>query len=119
MMNGKIGVADLLVAASRVHFSFVSCAQAARGWLLPFVFYRLLPFAFCLLPSLFLLGCSPSYVLRAGYEEAKLLWSRQPIEEILQRPDLEAATREKLQLVLRVRQFAEQELGFRVDGSYS
>jgi len=64
-------------------------------------------------------GCSPTYVLQAGYEEAKILWSRQPIEEILQREDLDAPTREKLRLVLRVRQFAEQELGFRVDGSYS
>ncbi|MBI3245628.1 MAG: aminopeptidase [Deltaproteobacteria bacterium] len=69
--------------------------------------------------SLFLSACSPTYVLRAGYEEAKILWNRRPIEQILQRPSLDIATREKLQLVLRVRQFAEQELGFRVGGSYS
>jgi predicted aminopeptidase len=59
------------------------------------------------------------YVFRAGYEEAKILWSRRPIGEILQRADLDAATREKLQLVLRVRQFAKDELGFNVGGSYS
>ncbi|MGE0680047.1 MAG: aminopeptidase [Candidatus Binatia bacterium] len=59
------------------------------------------------------------YVLRAGYEEAKILWSRRPIADILQQADLDAATREKLQLVLRVRQFAKDELGFNVGGSYS
>jgi predicted aminopeptidase len=77
----------------------------------------LLPFY--LLLSLALAGCSPMYVLRAGYEEAKILWSRRPIEDILQRADLDAAMREKLQLVLRVRQFAKDELGFNVGGSYS
>lgn len=59
------------------------------------------------------------YVLRAGYEEAKILWSRRPIEDILQQADVDATTREKLQLVLRVRQFARDELGFNVGGSYS
>lgn len=68
---------------------------------------------------LLLSGCSPAYVLRAGYEEAKILWSRRPIEDILQRSNLDPSTREKLQLVLRVRQFAKTELGFDVDGSYS
>jgi len=64
-------------------------------------------------------GCSPAYVLRAGYEEAKILWYRRPIAEVLGRPDLETVTREKLELVLRVRRFAEQDLGFKVGGSYS
>jgi predicted aminopeptidase len=64
-------------------------------------------------------ACSPIYVFRAGYEEAKILWSRRPIAEILRREDLDSATREKLQLVLRVRQFAKDELGFNVGGSYS
>ena len=76
-------------------------------------------FSWLLAVLLLLSGCSPMYVLRAGYEEAKILWSRRPIEDILRRPTLDPATREKLQLVLRVRQFAEKELGFDVDGSYS
>jgi predicted aminopeptidase len=81
--------------------------------------FILLHSSFFLLLPVFLVGCSPTYVLQAGYEEAKILWSRRPIEEILQRTDLDASTREKLQLVLRVRQFAEHELGFRVGGSYN
>ena len=69
----------------------------------------------CLLPA-----CSPAYVLRAGYEEAKILWYRKPITDILRHSTtLDAPTRDKLQTVLRVRQFAEKELGFRVGGSYS
>jgi predicted aminopeptidase len=77
-------------------------------------------FAFCLLLFAFCLSaCSPAYVLRAGYEEAKILWSRQPIGEILQRQNLDAPTRDKLNLVLQVRQFAEQELGFNVGKSYA
>lgn len=66
-----------------------------------------------------LCACSPTYVLRAGYEEAKILWNRRPIEEILRRPDVDATTREKLELVLRVRQFAKQQLDFNVGGSYT
>lgn len=76
---------------------------------------RLLIFAcLCVLPA-----CSPLYILRAGYEEAKILWYRRPIADILQVPgQLDLSTREKLRSVLRVRAFAEQDLGFRVGGSY-
>lgn len=68
--------------------------------------------AFCLT------SCSPAYVLRAGYEEAKILWHRRPIAEVLARPNLDELTREKLKMVLRVRQFAERDLGFKTGGSY-
>jgi predicted aminopeptidase len=37
----------------------------------------------------------------------------------LSRPDIDTATREKLELVLRVRRFVEQELDFKVGGSYN
>ncbi len=65
-------------------------------------------------------ACSPLYVLRAGYEEARILWHRQPIRAVLRDGDLiDAPTRDKLRLVLRVRAFAERELGFRVGESYT
>ena len=68
----------------------------------------------CVLPA-----CTPLYILRAGYEEAKILWYRRPIADILRQPGpLDLSTQEKLRLVLRVRTFAEQDLGFRVGGSY-
>ena len=81
--------------------------------------FRVHPSFYCLLLGGLLSGCSLSYILRAGYEEAKILWHRRPIEEVLRRPDLDTATRGKLELVLRVRRFAEQDLDFRVGGSYS
>ena len=74
---------------------------------------------FLLLALSVLSACSPTYVLRAGYEEAKILWNRRPIEDILRRPNVDATTREKLELVLRVREFAKQELDFNVGGSYT
>ena len=64
-------------------------------------------------------GCSPGYVLRAGYEEAKILWRRQPIADMLRRGDLDATTREKLELVLAVRVFAHETLHLRVGDSYA
>lgn len=82
------------------------CSLLAPGsWLLA---------TLCLLSS-----CSPAYILRAGYEEAKILWHRRPITDVLERPNLDAATREKLVMVLQVRRFAEQGLDFDVGGSYS
>ncbi len=108
-----------LSKGERAGYKQMQTALRTRHRFFSHYFFIILHSSFCMLFPLFLAGCSPSYVLQAGYEEAKLLWSRQPIEEVLERTDLEASTREKLQLVLRVRQFAEQELGFRVDGSYS
>ncbi len=60
------------------------------------------------------------YVARLAIEEAKILWNRRPITEVLSDPDkLDSEVQEKLKLVLRVRTFAERELGFEVGDSYS
>ena len=74
---------------------------------------QLLPLGF------YLSACSPAYVLRAGYEEAKILWRRQPIQTMLQRADLDSDTRAKLELVLAVRAFAADALHLKVDGSFA
>ena len=63
-------------------------------------------------------GCSPHYVLLAGYEEAKILWRREPIVRVLARADLEPAVREKLETVLAARRFA-ADLDLRVGGSFA
>jgi predicted aminopeptidase len=63
-------------------------------------------------------GCSPRYVLRAGYEEAKILWRREPIERVLAHADLEPAVRHKLETVVAARRFA-ADLGLRVGGSFA
>ena len=71
------------------------------------------------LASVLLSACSPVYVLRAGYEEAKILWRRQPIDDLVRRSDLDAATRDKLLLTLDARTFARDTLGLRVGDSYT
>ena len=51
------------------------------------------------------------YLLRAGYEEARILARRRPIAALVADSALDAATRGKLQLVLEARAFAEDSLG--------
>jgi predicted aminopeptidase len=63
-------------------------------------------------------GCAVGYVTRAAYEEAKILWRRQPIERMLAEPGLSAAEEHKLRTVLEARTFAEERLGLRVGGSF-
>ena len=64
-------------------------------------------------------GCSPTYVARSGWEEARILLARQSIEGLLQRPELDPQTRAKLELVLAVRTFAERDLGLDVGDAYA
>jgi predicted aminopeptidase len=64
-------------------------------------------------------GCSPFYVIRAAYEEGKILWRREPIPEYLEKPELGAETQDKLRLVLAVREYARDVLKLNVGGSYS
>lgn len=66
-----------------------------------------------------LLTCSPGYVLRAGYEEAKLLNRRRPIEEVRADPSASAEDRRKLDLVVRARTYARQALQLDVGDSYT
>jgi predicted aminopeptidase len=64
-------------------------------------------------------GCSPLYVIRAAYEEGKILWRREPIPEYLEKADLGSDTQDKLKLVLAVREYARDVLKLNVGGSYS
>ena len=64
-------------------------------------------------------ACSPMYVLRAGYEEAKILRRRQSIERLVADTTTPPATREKLRLVLRARSFARDSLGLETGDSYT
>src|SRR3972149_9349784 len=51
-------------------------------------------------------ACSPFYVLRAAYEEGKILWRREPITQFLEKAEVNQDTQEKLKLVLAVREYA-------------
>jgi predicted aminopeptidase len=64
-------------------------------------------------------ACSPGYVLRAAWEEAKILHRRQPIARIVADPSTDAETRRKLQLVLEARAFAADSLELNAGKSYT
>ena len=64
-------------------------------------------------------GCSPVYVLKAGWAEAKILNARQPMHEVAADSSLDARDRGKLTLVIEARTFAKDELGLDVGDSYT
>jgi predicted aminopeptidase len=63
-------------------------------------------------------ACSPGYVMRAAYEQSKILVSRRPIEEVIHDPKTVAEDKEKLALVLDARSFA-QRIGLDPKGSFT
>ncbi len=75
--------------------------------------------AICLLSALLFSGCSPAYILQAALEQGRILWRREPIESVLQRPELDPETKDKLRLVLAVREYARDTLKLNVGGSYA
>lgn len=64
-------------------------------------------------------ACSPGYILRAAYEEAKILSRRQPIRALVEDPSVPVERREKLALVLQARTFAERVLELEAGESYT
>jgi predicted aminopeptidase len=64
-------------------------------------------------------GCSPTYVLRAGWEEARILSARRPIQEVVHDTAAPAELRAKLRLVQDARDFAERSLGLRAGDSFT
>lgn len=76
-----------------------------------------LPLAAAIL--LVLTGCSPLYVLRAGYEEARILSRRQSIPRLVNDSTTPVQTREKLRLVMDARAFAVDSLGLPAGDSYT
>jgi len=64
-------------------------------------------------------GCSPVYVVRAGWAEAKILHARRPIPEVILAPDTDERTRGKLTLAREAREFAMNALGLDVGDSYT
>lgn len=71
------------------------------------------------LALLALTACSPGYVLKAGWEEARLLERRRPIAEVVSDTATGPALRNKLRLVLQARDFAERALALRPGDSFT
>jgi len=68
---------------------------------------------------LLLAGCSPVYVLKAGWAEARILRAREPIHEVAARPSTPSDLRGKLALVLEARRYAADSLGLEVGDAYT
>ncbi len=66
-----------------------------------------------------LCGCSPEYLIRAAYEEGRILWRRTPITTVLAEDGVAPDVRRKLEMVLELRDFAAEDLRLNVGGSYS
>lgn len=74
---------------------------------------------FCLVAAM-ITGCSSvGYYRQAVSGQYEILSRREPITEVIARPETGPGLREKLLLVLDLRQFAERELHLKTDGHYS
>lgn len=67
--------------------------------------------------SFFLVGCSPTYVIRAAYEQGKILLARDSIQDIVRDEKVDPKLKEKLQLALDAREFATA-MGLNVGGAF-
>lgn len=74
--------------------------------------------ALSLATILTLTACNPFYVLRATYEESRILLGRRDIEEVIADPITNKPTREKLELVLEAREFSKSK-GFTPKRSFT
>lgn len=63
-------------------------------------------------------ACSPGYVIRAAYEQCKIILSREDIEEALQDPSVSPENKEKLRFVLDARAYA-QSIGLEPKESFT
>ncbi len=64
-------------------------------------------------------GCSPVYVIKAGWAEARILKARRSLAEVILAPETDARTRGKLTLAREAREFAMNGLGLDVGDSYT
>lgn len=61
-------------------------------------------------------ACNPIYVARAGWAQARILASREPLTQVMTDPAVDPATRAKLRLVYDARLYAIERLGFQNAG---
>src|SRR5215218_10173726 len=90
--------------------------RARRAWR----FVRRALLAIALLVIAFLaLTRTGRYLVRAGWEEGKLLARRRPIQALVADPTTDRATRDKLRLVLEARRFAAESLALNAGESFT
>ncbi|HVR99109.1 MAG TPA: aminopeptidase [Thermoanaerobaculia bacterium] len=72
-----------------------------------------------LLLLIVLVSTEARFLLRAGWQEARILWGRRPIAELIADPATTAERREQLRMVLDARAFADRRLGLAADDTYT
>jgi predicted aminopeptidase len=68
---------------------------------------------------LLLSGCQIDYILKSGYHQALLIKEQEPIEDYLKNPNISEDQKKKLNLVLNVKNFSENELGLKKSSNYT
>ncbi|MCB0341842.1 MAG: aminopeptidase [Pseudobdellovibrionaceae bacterium] len=64
-------------------------------------------------------GCLATYLVKSSYEHVKILNARQEIQSVMQENKVAPAKKQKLQLALDARQFAEKNLGLTPTDNYT
>jgi predicted aminopeptidase len=84
---------------------------------------RILVYLTSVLVSFFLVfcisGCQIDYILKSGYHQALLIKDQEPIKDYLKNPNIPEDQKKKLNLVLDVKNFAENELGLKKSSNYT
>lgn len=68
---------------------------------------------------LLVVSADARYLVRAGLEEARILWKRRPIEKLVADSAVDPRLRQRLALVLAARRFAADSLGLNVGETYT
>ncbi|OQW47241.1 MAG: aminopeptidase [Proteobacteria bacterium SG_bin7] len=63
-------------------------------------------------------SCQLGYITKSGYYQAKLLWNRQPIEDVLKDPGVSEKVKSKLTLAKQAKDFAQNELSLKPTKNY-
>lgn len=72
-----------------------------------------------LLASFFTSGCQLTYLMKSAYNQMSILYHREPIEDVLNRPDLSPDSKSKLELTLKIRAYAQEKFKLKVGKNYS
>ena len=104
------------IASPRVDLPPVRASRSRRAWRLV---RRLLLVLLLLVVAFITLTRTGRYLVRAGWEEGKILARRRPIVALVDDRAIDRATRDKLRLVLAARHFAAESLGLRARESFT
>ena len=64
-------------------------------------------------------GCTFSYLVHLGIGQAKIITGRKPIEEVIADPSIRQEAKNKLELILEAKAYAEKEIGLAPSSAYT